>query len=153
MPLYRSYNLLATDHFYTIDRAEHLRATTALGYTNEGIAAWVYPNQLAQGHALSGELTPLFRSYNGIATDHFYTIDQAEHNRAPSIGWGHERNEGHVFSAKSQPGLVPLYRMYNGIGDHFYTTDVDERNNAIATLGYADENIEGYVFPANFRQE
>jgi hypothetical protein len=112
----------------------------------------VYPNQLAPAHPLRGELTPLLRSYNGIATDHFYTIDQAEHNQAPSRGWAHERNEGLVFSAKSQPGLAPLYRMYKGIGDHFYTADEAERNNAIATLGYKDEKIEGYVFPSGYRQ-
>lgn len=42
VPLFRSYNPNSRDHFYTVDASEHANATSANGYTDEGIVGYVW---------------------------------------------------------------------------------------------------------------
>ncbi|KAL0952483.1 hypothetical protein HGRIS_006747 [Hohenbuehelia grisea] len=91
-------------------------------------------------------LVPFYRSWNGGNTDHFYTTDEAEWNRAVGGGWVKEGTAGKIFS-KQVKGSVPLYRSWNGANaDHFYTTNEQEWNNAVGG-GWAKEGIAGYVYP------
>lgn len=86
VPLYRLYGRGPSDHFYTcvqfhlpllviqvvhadllrISADERDRAIASGVYQNEGIAAFVYADQICGS-------TPLFRLYNGKIGDHFYT--------------------------------------------------------------------------------
>ncbi|TFY50483.1 hypothetical protein EVG20_g11489, partial [Dentipellis fragilis] len=71
VPLYRLWNGRAADHFYTTSAAERQAAIAQDGYSDEGIAAWVYPVQVCGG-------VPLYRAYSPAATDHFYTASHEE---------------------------------------------------------------------------
>ncbi|KAH9910624.1 uncharacterized protein BXZ73DRAFT_58044, partial [Epithele typhae] len=69
-------------------------AVSALGYTNEGVAAYVYPS------AKYGSV-PLFRMYSTSASDHFYTTDVDEKHRAvASLGSSDEGVVGYVYQVK-----------------------------------------------------
>ena len=75
VPLYRYYNGANHDHFYTINPHEIGTVVPGVtgrhGYTSERIAAYCYP------HSSTG-MVPLYRYYNGGASDHFYTTNAAE---------------------------------------------------------------------------
>ncbi len=66
-PLYRLYNGVIVDHFYTRDAAEKDNAVKNLQYNYEGIVGYVYPNECEGGR-------PLYRLYSGGATDHFLHV-------------------------------------------------------------------------------
>ena len=96
---------------------------------------------------------PLYRSYSARNTDHFYTVDKAESDRAvANLGYSYEGITGYVFppSDSSCPGAAPWYRMYNPtIFNHFYTMSAPERDNAVANLGYSYEGIAAYILVSN----
>ena len=128
------------DHFYTTSAAERDNAMFAFGYTDEGVACYVFDAQ-APGTA------PLYRLWNPSNGDHFYTTSAAKRDNAISaFGYTDEGVACYVFDAQA-PGTAPLYRLWNpSNGDHFYTTSAAERDNAIAAFGYTDEGVACYVF-------
>jgi hypothetical protein len=117
--------------------AEHDGAI-AIGYTDEGIACYVYGAQVA------GTI-PLYRLSK---SDHFYTTSVSERDGAMSkYGYTDEGIACYVYGAQAA-GLTPLYRLSKSDGDqndHFYTTSVAERDGAIG-IGYKDEDIACYVY-------
>jgi len=128
---------LCSDHFYTTSVAERDNAVTNVGYTNEGIACYVFDLQ-APG------TKPLFRLRNSNNGDHFYTTSVAEHDNAMNnLGYTDEGTACYVFDSQVA-GTTPLYRLLNSC-DHFYTTSKDEHDNAVANKG-TDEGIACYVF-------
>lgn len=141
-PLYRMYSSEARDHLYIISVAERNHAMTYLGYSDEEIAAYIWPTADA-------ELVPLYRMYNSEAGDHLYTTSAAERDRTITyLGYSDEGVAGYV-SAHEAPNLIPFYRLFHGRNvDHLYTTDVVERNHAITYLGYSDEGIAAWVLPS-----
>ncbi|KAF8989161.1 hypothetical protein BDQ17DRAFT_1393326 [Cyathus striatus] len=113
-PLYRAYNYRVTDHFYTANGTEFTNAVEKLGYTNEGIAGWVFPYEQrgtvplyrlyssnASDHfyttASCGGLA-LWRLFSANASDHFYTMSVVERDRATvSLGYTFEGNAGFIL--------------------------------------------------------
>jgi Repeat of unknown function (DUF5648) len=91
---------------------------------------------------------PLYRLYNPILTDHFYTTNATERTEAITTrGYSEETLTGYLFPTQ-EPSTVPVYRVYSpAIFDHFYTTSLAQRNAAINNLGYLAEGITGYVYP------
>ncbi len=87
-----------------------------------------------------GDLTPLFRLYNG--KDHFYTTSESERDSAEKGGYNFEGIACYVDSSQVD-ATVPLFRLYNG-KDHFYTTSESERDSA-EKGGYTSEGIACYV--------
>lgn len=79
-------------------------------------------------------------------SDHFYTIDDNERNRAAQY-YGYEFEGVQCFVlAQQPPGPTAFYRALNPrSGDHFYTINVYERDNAVNNLGYRAEGIACYV--------
>jgi hypothetical protein len=118
------------------------RATSSLGYSAEGITGYIFPTQEVQ-------TVPLYRSYQGPHTDHFYTANKAESDNAvANLGYTYEGITGYVFppSGSSCPGAAPWYRAYNpNIYDHFYTMSAPEMNNAVTNLGYRREGVAAYI--------
>jgi Repeat of unknown function (DUF5648) len=145
-PFYRLYN--GTDHFYTADRNEAVRAQNG-GYKYEGLAGYIGPSDDVCVNMRCGSL---YRLYNG--TDHFYTADWNEALSAASGGYKYEGVAGVVCLASCTGGLtssggytykyVPLYRLYNKV-DHFYTTNAAEVYSA-ENGGYAYEGLTGYIY-------
>ncbi|KAJ7500984.1 hypothetical protein B0H11DRAFT_1993254 [Mycena galericulata] len=111
VPLYRDWDGVISDHFYTVLTTPRTRN----GYTAEGVRLSVFPTQV------SGAVQ-FIRLYSSAATDHFYTTNATEAQAAAS-------------RQLSPAGL-----------DHFYTINATERDGA-ETSGWAYEQIAGYVFP------
>ena len=90
VPLYRAYSPSATDHFYTTNEAERDNAVNNLGYSAEGIAAYIFPSATCSS-------VPLYRMYSPSATDHFYTTNAAERQNAiANLGYSDEGIAGYV---------------------------------------------------------
>uniref|UniRef100_A0A0N5BEZ9 Astacin domain-containing protein n=1 Tax=Strongyloides papillosus TaxID=174720 RepID=A0A0N5BEZ9_STREA len=93
---------------------------------------------------------PLYRLFNSIISDHFYTTNETELRSARAInGYKFEKIEGYCSQNAGCGALLPLYRFYNPlINDHLYTTDGKEmlfyKNNLI--YGYIFERIECYLW-------
>ena len=93
IPLYRMYSGGAVDHFYTTSASERDNAVNRLGYTDEGIAAYVHATNIR------GTI-PLYRTYSPGATDHFYTTSESERNNAVAhLGYRDEGIAAYVVSA------------------------------------------------------
>ncbi len=94
VPLFRLYNGAVIDHFYTTNAAEKDRAIAQDGYAFEAVAGYVYyANHDATAVSCDGgelEVRPLYRLYSGKDTDHFYTSDAAERDRAMTQGYADE---------------------------------------------------------------
>jgi hypothetical protein len=128
VPVYRFYNLVNGDHFYTINEAEKNKLITTLGtiYQYENIAFYANPIQIE-------DTVPVYRFYNITSGDHFYTANEAEAQKLNSL---------------SEKNSEPIYRFYNIFnGDHFYTSSETEKNKIIANLSFAYK-YEGVGFYA-----
>jgi GH25 family lysozyme M1 (1,4-beta-N-acetylmuramidase) len=131
VPMYRLYNSLSGEHFYTASTTEwaYLRE---IGWVNEGIG-WYAPT--------GG--TAVYRLYNPNAGDHHYTTSASERDYLVSVGWNYE---GIGWYSEGSDG-APLYRDYNpnaAAGAHNYTTSVSEHNN-LMNVGWQAEGIGWYA--------
>uniref|UniRef100_A0AC35TI94 Uncharacterized protein n=1 Tax=Rhabditophanes sp. KR3021 TaxID=114890 RepID=A0AC35TI94_9BILA len=72
VPLYRLYNELNHDHFYTTNNTEADSARDRAGYVFQNIEGY------CTQYAGCGAFLPLYRFYNPFLRDHLYTTDQAE---------------------------------------------------------------------------
>ncbi|KAF8881507.1 hypothetical protein BD779DRAFT_1445442, partial [Infundibulicybe gibba] len=71
VPLYRLWDSLGQDHFYTTSATERDNAVASMKYTNEGIAGFAYPGRMCGA-------TALFRLFSPSRSDHLYTQNKAE---------------------------------------------------------------------------
>lgn len=133
-PVYRFYNPKTGDHFYTASDNEKsvVANTSKSGYVYEGTAFYAFTKQ-------SSETSPVYRLYNAINGDHFYTASENEKNSLTNnsnSGYAYEGIAFYAFSTQSN-GTYPVYRLYNTTtGDHFYTASENEKNSLIlSTLG------------------
>ncbi|MFA5992581.1 MAG: hypothetical protein WC796_02670 [Candidatus Pacearchaeota archaeon] len=140
VPFYRTYNPSTGDHFYTMSETEKNNAVANYGYSDEGIAAYIFD-------IWEPDTNPLFRTYNPSTGDHFYTTDETEKNNAvANYGYSDEGTAGYIYNS-AHGGLVPFYRTYSpSTGDHFYTTNENEKDYAVANYGYTDEGVAGWVY-------
>lgn len=111
------------------------------GYTAEGVTGYVFLTQQPR-------TIPLYRLWNGPASDHFYTTSAEERDSAIArLGYISEGTAGFVYLDDACGGY-PLYRSFRSSGtDHFYTMSAAERDNAKAG-GWAYEGIAAYILPA-----
>lgn len=124
------------DHFYTTNPTGEL--APSIGYHYEGIAGYVFTKQEAK-------TVPIYRAYNTVLRDHFYTADKAEEIHALENGYTDEGVGYYMYPAPHE-GAVPFYRWYNATsGDPFYTTD--PKGELAKQAGYVYEEISGYLFP------
>jgi len=136
--LYRLYSQTDQNHFYTASASERDIAI-GRGYTDEGIAGYIYPSQ-EQG------TTPLYVLYNATFKDHFYTINESDKTYALNHGYADYGIAGYIYSTQ-QPDTVPFYQLWHdGRKDHFYTASEEEKNISVTSLGYTYERIEGYIY-------
>jgi RHS repeat-associated protein len=136
VPLFRLFftNGVKSDHFYTINESEKNDAVSRLGYTYEGVAAFLYPPSY---QAVEGTI-PLYRLYNRSKVDHFYTTSKAERDNAVSAYGYVDENiiVGYVMPAESP---VPLS---GGRPSGFYGSS----NTATGGFLYSQVDI---TFPAS----
>ncbi|GKS92669.1 hypothetical protein AVTE2539_24910 [Acidovorax sp. SUPP2539] len=123
------------------ERTVYMAAQNADHWLDEGITGYT---QTADGPGRK----PLYRlSRVSGSSDHFYTTDAAERDRALQNGWQSEGNVGYLDSAPA-PGKVPLYRLRppgDGSTNHYYTASEELRANAKQQSGWIDDGIMGYI--------
>lgn len=127
-------------HFYTTDASGEL--ALKVGYKYTGIACYVYNTQV------KGTI-PVYRAYDQITFNHFYTTDRAEFDRAlqPSGSYTAESVGWYMFN-KDQTDIptIALYRYYDTVSqDHLFSTD----STASDFQGYTAEGPHGYVLADN----
>lgn len=113
-----------------------------IGYGQCGIdaEAWAADGVIVP----AADTIPLYRYWNSVISDHFYTTNWAELGHGKN-NWEFEQTQCYVFASLA-PGRVPLYRYWNGTaGDHFYTTNWAELGSG--REGYSYEGIQCYVYP------
>lgn len=135
------YKTGASQDVFTTNEAER-NSLLSQGFADRGVTGWCFTN------AVTGTV-PLHRLQAALpdgGTDHFYTTDQAEANRAVSqFRYVKIGVECYVWSSENERS-IPLYRLYRGGRGHLYTTDKTARTKLIAS-GYTDEGITGFLVP------
>ncbi len=150
VPLHHFYELQKDYfHFYTADPDEVAALKKHKGWKYVGITGYVFPKQ-------TSETVPLYRLVKSEfgGTNHFYTINMNEANKAVNGGWKAEGIAGYV-APKQLPGTAPLYRLYldphgdygkgSGGDVHYYTASGVEKNTAIYN-GMRLIRIEAYLW-------
>lgn len=83
---------------------------------------------------------PMYRLYNRVTSEHFYTANAYERNVLSLGDWNYE---GIGWTAPRSGS--PVYRLYSpGLGDHHYTPDYGEAYVLIAYHGWNYEGIGWY---------
>ena len=141
--VFRAYNVSIDAHFYTSNRAEYDLAVAA-GYRAEANDVTTF-SILTDGTAAGS--TPLYRLYNLLSGQHYYTIDLGEARSLEAIvpppasgpdtrpiGWRYEGIVGYMFESPV-PGSSEVYRLYNSVtGRHLFTISAAERDAALAIV-------------------
>jgi peptidoglycan hydrolase-like amidase len=127
IPVYRFFNPIIGDHFFTISETEknELINSPSSGYNFEGIAFYTYDSSFS-------ERKPVYRFFNHTIGDHFYTASEGEKDALINNPlWGYSFEGTAFYVAKSQEeGSSATYRFFNGqTGDHFYTISETEKNS------------------------
>ena len=94
-----------------------------------------------------GDNVPVYRFFNEVTFDHFYTISENEKNmlaEALASGKDHYVYEGIAWYAHTNSG-IPVYRLFNNSTfDHYYTIDASDRDYMVSCMGYMNEGIGWY---------
>jgi hypothetical protein len=125
-PIYRLYNRINGDHYYTKYEDEKTQLVNTPVWISEEIAFYI-----------DEKTPPVYQYYNNVNGDHFYTSGVAEalsiSNKYP---WQYNRIA--FGSDQDSDTSQPLYRLYSPIYGHFYTTNFSEI--------LANVNISGWMF-------
>lgn len=121
---------------------DQVHASIATGRTSRSYS----PRELKMHRTRTINLVMGSRIIRPSIYDHFYTISNAEKERAiHDLGYIDEGIACYVYSADA-PKRRPLYRLWNNIAcDHFYTLSKKERDAAIKHYGYSDEGVACHV--------
>ena len=162
VPTYRAYNPTTDAHFFTTNQAEFQNAI-ANGFLDETTDDNGF--QLLDNPAAGA--TQIYRLYNILTGQHYYTTNPAERDFLVAIvpppasgpdtrtmGWRNEGGTAYIYTAL-QPGTVPVFRLYNSnSGTHLYTESTAIRDAILAITGPAGgsspwslQGIVGYAFP------
>ena len=134
--VYRFFNTLTGEHFYTSSEAERNELLKDNRWNYEG-QAWTAPE--------SSEYI-IYRVCNPNTGEHHFTMDKNEYDTLQTKGW---RGEGTGFYSAnpSDENIVHLYRLYNpkanNAGSHHYTASEIERDNLVKD-GWNYEGVAWY---------
>ena len=129
--VYRLYNLVTGEHFYTASVDEGNNLIDA-GWKYEG-SAWIAPKESSM---------PVYRLVNS-AGSHIFTPDPEEKRILVESGW---TEEGIAFysSLPTDLPIIPIYRAYcPGNGDHLFAANAMEYYGLCST-GWNGEGIRFY---------
>lgn len=131
--LFRFYNTLTGEHFFTSDEKEKNDLLANSAWKAEG-HGWTTPEHSDY---------PIYRLCNPNNGDHHYTLDKNEYDTLQTLGWVGE-GVGLYSAGETEEGIVQLYRLYNpnekGAGAHHYTADENEKDTLVK-LGWNYEGI------------
>ena len=144
-PVYRFYNAVNGEHFYTdnsLERDNVIATLPVLQY--EGPVFQVYAAQTATA-------SPVYRFFNHNDGTHFYTISAAERDNviATLPAFDYEGTAWYAQTAADGSGDTPLYRFFDTVyGTHFYTMSAAERDYVLASIPVLRyEGVAYYVWP------
>lgn len=131
----RLYSPTSGLHLYTISE-EEIAATTQDGWLLEGTAFAIEP----------GGVHEVYRFFNTISGDHFFTANAEEAQVVQNSDWGYVF-EGVVFTLPEPSGdLVAINRFYKpDTGEHFYTASEEEAIQVTGQYGFVHEGLLGYA--------
>jgi hypothetical protein len=113
-PLYRLYKPGVDDHFYTMNLDEKQRAISQLGYVDEGVLGFAYPPRGAAHDCRSWiNVVPLYRTYVGGESDHYYATTYAEQQAAVHNAGMNDEGIAACLPRTQIAGTVPIYRAFN----------------------------------------
>ena len=146
--IYRLYQPITVEHFYTNSLAEADSAVANLGFQREDFGN--FSLYAGPDHENTVAFYRCFvYGYEGAPDTwmkHFYTTDaNCEANGLRAVK---ENILGYIgTNVPCTERRIPLYRMYHpGVTDHFYTTSASERDGAEATPNsWHTEFISGFV--------
>ncbi|MDE5757851.1 MAG: hypothetical protein K2H85_04480, partial [Allobaculum sp.] len=134
--VYRFYNRLTGEHFYTSSEAERNELMKDSRWINEG-QGWIAPETSD---------FPIYRVCNPNSGEHHFTIDKNEYETLQALGWKGE-GIGYYSADPSKGNIIPLYRLYNpqakDAGSHHYTESEGERD-ALVKQGWNSEGVAWY---------
>ncbi|KAJ4482023.1 hypothetical protein J3R30DRAFT_3455929 [Lentinula aciculospora] len=166
-PIYRLFDPVAMDHFYTMNIVESQNAVQ-IGYQDQGIAGfavlpsangtavtnsaipYVLPSTVtatpesqasastSSSCANNADAIPLLRAYSSNVTDHFFTTNSTEMNAAAIAQDAYTFEGDAVFLWSTQEtSTVPLYRLYSETATDHFYTIDVNETNEALSLGYA----------------
>jgi hypothetical protein len=96
---------------------------------------------------VSEQLNEVYRFYDTVTSDHFYTTNIAEKNNILANNPAYHY-EGVPWATPDQsPGTIDVFRFFDTVhGDHFFTTSTSERDSIIRNI--PSYNYEGVAFQA-----
>jgi len=101
--------------------------------------------------SISGNTSPLYRSYEPNVYDHYYTTDEQEHIAIQNMGYFAERSEGYLWNNEIPGVTVPLKRFYcRECTDTLLTIDETEVDKSkyyldVDTFDPNDDGIIGHI--------
>lgn len=117
-----------------------LDAGGAVAYLATHISGTNPPSGLGTVVDYSLQGVPMYRLYNRVTSEHFYTASSYERDVLSRGDWNYE---GVGWTAPRSGS--PVYRLYNpGLGDHHYTPNYSEAYMLIAYNGWNYEGIGWY---------
>ncbi|PPR01010.1 hypothetical protein CVT26_015611 [Gymnopilus dilepis] len=144
VPFFRLWNGAVKNDYYTTSIQEK-QAALAAGYSDEGVAGWIWPNTTQP----ELQTIPFYHVVNDQVHNDFYTIATSERDNAlNNLGYRNLGIAGYVYPDGACGGL-PLFRLWsNAAQNDFYTMSAGERNNVIASDSdrYILENTAAFLF-------
>lgn len=153
VPILRLYNPNSGEHLFTMRGAE-VEVLCHIGWRYEG-SAWEVPKPpSADWYPNPEKYRTVYRIYNSIAGEHFYTSSLYEKNSVlKHSGW---LDDGDFFWFPTvTKGGSPVYRLYNPnatVGSHHYTMSAFERDNLVK-LGWRYEGVAWKAYPYPLLQD
>jgi hypothetical protein len=141
-PMYKLYNTSTGDYFYTTSAGERDNAIANFGYSDGGVACYVFSSNVLG-------TSPLYRLYNPTTRDHFYTISASERDNATSLGYATEGTACYVFASDPQASLAQLLPTFKWSRDNgtvlARVTAIDETNSVLTVSGTGKDGNLGFA--------
>jgi hypothetical protein len=141
-PLFRLYNPTNGDNFYTTSATERDNAVANGGYTDAGVACYVFTTNVLG-------TSPLYRLYNATSGDHFYTVSASERDNATKIGYTLEGTACYVFASDPQAALSQLLPTFKWSRDNgtvlAKVTTIDETSSVLSVGGTGKDGNMGFA--------
>lgn len=131
-PVYRVYDQNGTKkHLFTTSIDEYNRLV-AKGWRGEGVKFYTANVNSSSPDVKAGKYRIVYRLYDKPGNRHFYTTDDAEHDRLVASGWRDETRDDLTWYSTVNGG-VPVYRTYRAsTQSHLFTLDKAEADKSVS---------------------
>jgi len=139
--VYHRVNPTTSASLYTTSASEATNAGAKYGFTDDRGTPFYVAAAPTTGYL------PVYRLYNGVTGDFFWTIDESERFAAKSTYGYADQGINFYASKTAQTCLVPIYRYVNAsLKKHRFAVTTSQRD-ALAAAGWTNEGIHLYAAP------